>query len=128
MSATAVISIGSNLPGARAYAAVASAMEVLASDYRETARSSIYRTEAVGAHSAGMYCNAVQAIEVPDTTDAAALTERLKQIEAAAGRTHTGTEVVVDLDLVIFDGRILRPADILQGYFARGYAELLQSR
>ncbi len=124
MSVTAIISIGSNLPGARGYTAVAAAMETLSADYREIARSSIYRTSAVGSHASGIYCNSVQALEV-DTTEVEPVVKRLKQIEKAAGRISGSSEVAVDLDLVILGGVILRPADVQQGYFARGYAELL---
>lgn len=123
MSAKAVISIGSNLQGARAYAAVASAMEVLAADFKETGRSSVYRTQAVGNHATGMYCNAVQAVEV-ETENPDEVVNRLKQIERAAGRVSGSSEVAIDLDLVIFGNRILRPGDMLRSYFAKGYAEL----
>lgn len=58
----------------------------------------------------------------------AALVKFLKDWESLQGRTRVSSEegvVPIDLDLVIFDSRILRPKDFERHYFNKGYRELL---
>lgn len=58
------------------------------------------------------------------------LIRQLKDWEALHGRTQVKTlegQIPIDLDLVIWDSRILRPKDFERHYFNRGYRELLAS-
>ncbi len=52
----------------------------------------------------------------------------LKTWEADHGRSHVATVggvIPIDLDLVIWDSRIMRPKDFERHYFNQGYRELL---
>ena len=56
------------------------------------------------------------------------VTEFLKQTESEAGRDSISDlegRVELDLDLVIWDGRIVRPKDFERLYFNIGYRQLL---
>ena len=56
------------------------------------------------------------------------LVARLKKWEADHGRTQMKTfegVIPIDIDLVIWDSRILRPRDFERHYFNVGYRQLL---
>lgn len=78
------------------------------------------------AHSAP-FCNQVARFTSPLTPDE--VVERLKAIEHESGRNpaETAEEIVrLDLDLLMADGRVLRPEDCARDYVQRGLAALEQ--
>ena len=54
------------------------------------------------------------------------LTQMMKQWEKDAGRIHGQKEVALDIDVVVFDGIVVRPNDFDQSYFKTGYNALDQ--
>lgn len=113
------ISIGSN--HADKYANVVAALAWLGQTFHDVRASSIYLTAPVSGVGED-YCNAVAICMVQKPDGAEEVTRRLKMYEAAHGRTPQS--VTIDLDLVIYDGEILRPKDFQREYFKRGFAEL----
>lgn len=87
--------------------------------------SEIYETEALNGKDSP-YLNAVIHGFTSHSTEE--VNAYLKQWEADHGRTleeKAEGKVRIDLDLVIWDCRILRPDDFGRHYFNRGYRELL---
>lgn len=87
--------------------------------------SSIYESDAINGKDAP-YLNAV--IHGLSPVNNTALVKFLKDWEMQEGRRQDDVangEVSIDLDLVIFDSRILRPKDFERHYFNIGYRELL---
>ncbi len=87
--------------------------------------STVYESEAYNGKDAP-YLNAV--VHGLSPVGSAALIKFLKDWESLQGRTRVSSEegvVPIDLDLVIFDSRILRPKDFERHYFNKGYRELL---
>lgn len=116
----AVIGVGANTTdGARRVKSAIKHLRDILTDY---AASEIYFTPAVGRQDAPAYCNAV--VEGLTPLDATELNARLKDYESACGR-QKGGEVVIDLDLVIFNDEILRRRDFEADYFSIGYQHLL---
>lgn len=74
------------------------------------------------------YLNAVAAIEFDG--DIPTLQAMLKACEVMEGRTaemRAKGGVPLDMDVVIADGEILRPADFRRYFFRQGYEELLST-
>lgn len=87
--------------------------------------SSVYESEAINGKDAP-YLNAV--IHGFSPVNSTALVKFLKDWETEEGRRQddmTKGQVPIDLDLVIYDSRILRPKDFERHYFNIGYRELL---
>lgn len=122
----AIISIGANIAEARA--AVARAIERLSEAGTVTARSDIYTTAAVGAGAltAPPYANAVA--ELSTSHGLAGLTALLKRMETEAGRSPLSPLVALDLDVVIYDGTVVRPTDASRSYFTTGYAQITNAQ
>lgn len=47
-----------------------------------------------------------------------------KELEAMNGRTHGGDEVSLDIDIVIYDGIVMRRKDMVMSYFVYGLKRL----
>lgn len=115
-----VLSIGSNLSSDN----VAEAILWLRGRLSKMEVSRIYETPAV---KGGMrsYSNAVVSGETYiELEDFNAL---LKKYEENCGRTpetRLRGDVVIDIDIVVCDGEILRPWDFRQNFFRIGYASL----
>lgn len=60
--------------------------------------------------------------------DIAALTSTFKCWEADAGRVRGGNDVSLDIDIVLYDGEVVRPRDYTREYFITGYKALDQER
>ncbi len=89
--------------------------------------SSIYESEAFNGKDKP-YLNAV--VHGMTSLSDEKLIAELKSWETSCGRTEAlneneAHEVVIDLDLVIYDFRILRQNDFDRHYFNKGYRELL---
>lgn len=118
----AYIGAGSNLRAEEAVSAIERASEALAA-LGLVRPSSTYRTDGVGVKSAGMvYHNAV--FEFDTQLDADSLNAALKQYEEDNGRDRSTPVITIDLDLVVYDGEVLRPADFSHSYFLTGYRQL----
>lgn len=122
---TAVVGIGSNAPDGRER--VEGAFAFLASVARIEARSSVYTTAPWGKRSGRDYTNAVGIVAVDMPFES--FEEILKGYERCNGRDEQSRQlgrVPVDLDIVYWGARCLRPHEISRGYFSRGYEECLK--
>ena len=118
----AYIGAGSNLRAEDAVMAIARASEALTA-FGFVRTSDTYRTDGVGVKSAGMvYHNAV--FELDTRLDAGSLNAALKQYEDDNGRDRSTPVIPIDLDLVVYDGEVLRPGDFRHSYFLTGYRQL----
>lgn len=119
------IGLGSNTPDREFQ--IQQAIEHIMSFLTRRSVSSVYEVAAYNGKDAP-YLNAV--IHGHSPVPVPALVKFLKDWESLQGRTEIGDEegvVPIDLDLVIFDSRILRPKDFERLYFNIGYRELLAS-
>lgn len=118
-----VIGIGSNVTD-REFK-VTKAIEALCGAFRKANVSAVYESAPFSGQGE-QYVNAVFAgVTNMSMTD---VIEFLKQTEAEAGRNSISSlegQVELDLDLVIWDGRIVRPKDFERPYFNVGYRQLL---
>lgn len=118
-----VIGMASNTPD-RAYRMEQASLSLM-SAFEKVSISAIYETESINGDKT-VYFNAVAAAMTDMTPEQ--VRAKLKQIERNAGRTALSKNegiVPLDLDLVIWDGRIERQRDFEQPYFNIGYRELL---
>lgn len=123
MSRFIAIGIGSNTPDGAAQ--VDAACRWLATAFADVRCSESYLTPGVGARCAGMtYRNAVATARTPLSADE--VTRVLKEYETAHGRVKGSKEVTIDLDLVIYDDRLIRPVDFARSYFQQGYLPLIR--
>lgn len=117
------IGLGSNTPDSETQ--IKNAIEHICGYLTDCQVSSVYESPAFNGKD-DPYLNAV--IHGRSPVDANELVKFLKDWETQQGRTPEGNasgHVVIDLDLVIFDSRILRPKDFDRHYFNKGYRELL---
>lgn len=119
--AVMAISIGSN--SADKYGNILAALAWLRSTFNEVRCSSVYLTPPLSGVGED-YCNAVAMCLTRPQDTPETVTMMLKEYETAHGRTEH--IVTIDLDLVIYNGDILRPKDFQRGYFQRGYMEILR--
>ena len=87
--------------------------------------SEIYETEATRG-AKGTYLNAVA--KAMTDLDCLTVNKLLKECEKAAGRTpemKLNHIVPLDLDLVMYDHTVLRPADMACEYFMKGYRQIV---
>ncbi len=90
--------------------------------------STAYETEAVGYRVQPPYLNAVAIADTPLTHDE--LQARLKELEHRHGRTPQSKAqgaIPLDIDIVVWNGEVLRPRDHKQPYFTIGLNELQQT-
>lgn len=123
--ATCTIGLGSNSSDREAQ--INNAIDHIQGLLADSKVSQIYETDAINGIDAP-YLNAV--IHGRSPLGINELTAFLKAWEAEQGRKYNPDdsarhEVVIDLDLVIYDSRILRPKDFDRHYFNKGYSELL---
>lgn len=119
---TAYISIGSNI--ADGQREIQLARDSLAESLETVEMSDVYTTPAISGDGS-IYFNAVACV-VTDL-DADELNVRLKHWELCRGRddaARIARRVPIDLDIVIFDGVVLRQRDFSQTYFQIGYQSL----
>lgn len=87
--------------------------------------SARYQTEPVGRHSERRYGNGVGVLETDLPFDD--LKALFKRMERAYGRLPDSKEtgfVPLDLDIVVWNGRVLKPDDLRQGYLRQGLREV----
>ncbi len=118
-----VVSLGSNSTD-RAER-MSAALEWLASGLQQQRDSGVYETPEFSGRYPD-YLNCVASGFTP--LDFYTLNSRLKEYERASGRTPASkvTGIVpIDLDIVVFNGEVLRPGEFSRDYFTIGY-RLLQ--
>lgn len=116
-----VLSIASNVENRREK--MVAAMDWLTGVLAPLRSSMLYTTTAL--HGDSTYLNAVAQgyTDVPLEQ----LNALLKQHEIAEGRTdemRARKRVPIDIDIVIYDGEILRPNDYNQAFFQKGWKEI----
>lgn len=124
---TAYISVGSNLPDAREIVRAAINKIVRTLDGFRKA-SSVYKTACWGGGQSDYY-NCVMRLETD--LPASELEIILKVLEAQSGRRPQDKlkgVVPIDLDLVVYDRKVLRSRDFSRNYFRIGYCELVDPR
>ncbi|MDE7387421.1 MAG: 2-amino-4-hydroxy-6-hydroxymethyldihydropteridine diphosphokinase [Muribaculaceae bacterium] len=65
------------------------------------------------------YLNLIAWIETELDHDA--LRVHFKELEGRLGRDRRSDTVAIDIDIVIFDGTVMRPTDFARPYFQTGY-------
>lgn len=115
----AVMCLGGNAPETEAL--IGETFQFLASKGSIGLWSGTYRTEAEnGGH--GTYVNAVLQLDTDADFDVFRAEckeyERKKRLHAAAGLVN------IDIDIVIWNGDVLRPAEAASAYFRRGFAAI----
>ena len=122
---TALISLASNSPDKREQMEKAFA-ELQAMGIVDKS-SSIYETAPCGNPHHPNYLNAVARIHTP--VEYQTLHDSLKEMEQNHGRTplskQTG-EIPLDIDIVVWNGKTLRPQDFDRDYFKIGLQEIQQ--
>ena len=101
------------------------AVQTLQTIFRKSSVSNFYQSASISGDGS-TYTNAVMAGLTEMSHNA--LSEKPKKLELKHGRDEQARRekrVTLDLDLVIWDGRIERQNDFEQPYFNRGYRELL---
>lgn len=119
------IGLGSNAPERDKL--IKDAIQALKQYLEQSQVSSVYECPASNGKDAP-YLNAV--IHGMTSHTQSEIVAHLKELEVQAGRTPELREkgiVPLDLDLIIFNFRILRPEDFQRTYFNIGYRELLSS-
>lgn len=119
---THTLGIGSNAPDRRIQMDKAYAW--LCDRFGDVERSEVYSTPALNGVDAD-YCNMVVRITADIATDE--LISQAKHYETCCGRTHekgTGQSVIIDIDVVMVNDTVLRPADFEREYFRHGYLQL----
>lgn len=121
MKNTVYISIGSNLSNGAEH--IENAFGFLRDNYENVVCSTIYSTPSISIGDDSIYFNAVASCEV-DGVESTNID--LKAYESRCGRIRGMKDVVIDMDIVIADGQILRPRDYDREYFQIGY-KIIQS-
>lgn len=125
MSNNLVLSIGSNNHDREWQ--MKNAIEWLRKQFNAVKISEVY--EAVADNGIdGPYLNAVMTAETDLDLDAAIVL--VKQWETLCGRTPVSKikgEIPIDIDIVVWNGNIIRPTEFGRPYFRHGY-DLLTSR
>lgn len=117
------IGVGSNIASRKEI--IIEAIKALSLEFIDFKVSEIYESEAFNGKDAP-YLNAVFYGHTSKSCEQVEM--MLKQLEIKFGRTPENKpkgEVALDLDLVIWDGRICREVDFERHYFNIGYRELL---
>lgn len=119
----AIVGIGSNIVEARL--SVEECCNLLMSMVEEVKFSSVYETEAVGSLPQPNYHNCVGVIST--TRPFEEMNQLLKDMEREAGRLpeHKAEgKVIIDIDIVVWNGEVIKPTDLTRTYMTIGMDEL----
>ena len=119
-----VIGLGSNMPDGESKLRMA--MEVLSGLLSCQVHSDIYATKPLSGKGPD-YRNAVLMGETSLTFED--LNTELKRLETDSGRDASAREhgeVPLDLDIVIYGDKTIRPRDFRQEYFQKGYRSIIK--
>ncbi len=120
---TFVIGLGSNID--KAIEIIQMALSALNKDCFDLEYSEIYPTEPFGDNvdNSHMYYNCVA--KGSCVLDEYELVDYCKQIETRLGRTRTNKAIVaIDIDVICFSDKILRPKEIYAPYMQKAYIDL----
>lgn len=120
-----VVSIGSNSPD-RQYQ-MDFAIRYLKSILKNVLVSSIYETPAINGKDAP-YFNAVAFAETDLGMEET--TALMKQWERLCGRTSESKQlgiIPIDIDIVVWDNKIIKERDFAMPYFTKGYQQIVAS-
>ncbi len=121
MSHRAVICIGSNTPDADS---LVTAAEKTLADIATVKRCSERYTSPDDTGRGADYLNMVMMLDIDTDTDLATFRSRLAEIERELGRTPESKPSAVmpmDIDVVIWDNRVVSPYDFKKPYFRNGF-------
>ena len=119
----AIVGIGSNV--VEACVRVEECCKLLTSMAEEAKFSSVYETEAVGSLPQPNYHNCVGVIST--TRPFEEMKQLLKDMEREAGRLpeHKAEgKVIIDIDIVVWNGEVIKPTDLTRTYMTIGMEEL----
>ena len=105
---------------------VEDAMDWIRKILTECRSSSIYETKAFHGYGPA-YFNAV--MSGYSSLDHDSLNRMLKDYEIKCGRTveaRDRNEVIIDIDIVLWDKEIVRPTDYSREFFQKGYKEIVR--
>jgi len=122
MKREVVICFGSNLPDGDNN--IRHASESIGSCVAITATSGMYKTDGEGGDESEYFNQVVKGTTLFDYDD---LLKKTKEIERLLGRDVSSREsgkVTVDIDIVVYDGVLVRNNDFLKDYFQLGYKRL----
>ena len=121
----AVLGLGSNTCGSRA-TNIMGALNMIGRRIGRVAEvSNFYETSPLGPNSGTHpYINAVAIVETALAQEE--IESRLKEIEYDSGRDRHDPNhmITIDIDLVLWNGIVIRPHEIDRDYFARGWKEV----
>lgn len=117
-----ILSLGANC-GDR-FAAVGEACDWLLSNLSNGVNSQFYETPPLGQYGsnyvngvvAGLYCGSRESLE-----------QKCKEYERSKGRDEEARrrkDVPIDIDVVVYDGEVVRPKDYACNFFRIGYEEI----
>lgn len=118
-----ILGIGSNSGDRESM--IAAAVKRIDETFGNVVSSSVYETPALNGRDAP-YLNAV--VYAMTDMDMDSVNDVLKKYERECGRTPDSKikgEVPVDMDIVVWDGEVVRKKDFDCNYFRKGYDELL---
>ncbi len=120
---TFVIGLGSNID--KAFETIQRALSTLNKGCIDLSHSEIYPTEPFGYNIDNLHlyynCAAIGNCKLQEVEFAA----YCKQIETELGRTRTNKDIVaIDIDVICFNGKILRPKEITAPYMQKAYKDL----
>lgn len=118
-----IISLGSN--SYERHIQMENAILFLKSNFENVSVSKIYESEALNGKDAS-YLNAVAIFETNFTFEKT--TKTLKEWEKQCGRTPESKlkgSIPIDLDIVVWNGNVVREADFSYPFFTQGYNELI---
>lgn len=123
MTNNAILSIGSNM-GDR-HSNLRNAIQWLQSISDTIRCSDIYEMPAINGRD-NAYLNAV--LEIGSSHDLSHLTSLIKEYEARCGRTPLSKQsgqISIDIDIIIWNGHMVRPREFSFEFFSKGYHQLL---
>lgn len=119
----AIIGIGSNIESA--YSMVSECCKELEGVLHSARFSAIYKTKAVGSIPQPDYHNCVAIVESEESFEILKL--RFKDMERKAGRSPQDKlegKVIIDIDIVVWNGDVIKPADLTRSYMTIGLEQL----
>lgn len=119
----AIIGIGSNIPDAKQR--VKECCNDISAITDQSQFSSIYETAAVGTKPQPNYHNCVGVVATTATYEE--LKQQFKEYERIAGRLPEHKKegkVIIDIDIVVWNGDIIKPVDLIRTYMTIGMNEM----
>lgn len=122
MSHEAVICLGANVPAEQAAENIAAAFGIISGQGKIINYTAPYFTDPEYAGDAAPYLNQIIILHTESEYDA--MQSLFKSYEACVRPSAAAPLVAIDIDIVKWDGAVLRPADAAARYFAKGMAML----